>query len=617
MILGISAFYHDAAAAVVDQGNIIAFSKEERFTHIKHNSVFPKFAIAYCLEEAGIAAKDLDEVVFYEEPSFKFSRIMLSLLADFPASYSVFIQAMKIWLTDKLWVKNTISRELDIHPNKISFLPHHLSHIGQAFLPSPFEEAAFMTLDAVGEWTSISRGWAKKRPQLHVEILNNEVYPHSLGLFYATFTTFLGFQPNSQEGNTMALAAFGKPTYYDQVKQLIHRKEGKFELNSKYFNFYAQGDKLFNKKFLALFGQPRTMSDLLAFDVFGNTEGSITVEMQRYADIAASVQLVLEEIILEMAIELREKSGLKRLCLAGGVALNAVAIGRLIRESGFEEIYVPADPGDGGAAFGAALYKSCKGKQMNALSENQNQAYLGKSYSSERIAELEDFLDLEDWEEYQMKGIRKAIGEKVHCKRIDDLDQLIEEVSDKLMDGQIVGWYQGKSESGPRALGNRSILARPDNLASAKRLSNKVKSRAPFRPYALSVTEEDCFRLFDFEIGKIPHPARWMQMVSPVKEEAIPQVAAAVHIDGTTRPQVCSQANNPAYHKLLEAFGEKSGLAALLNTSFNESGYPIANSPEEALIVFARTEMDCLVINNLLLQKTYESIHTETKIASL
>lgn len=610
MILGISAYFHDSAAALVSDGKLIAFSKEERFTRIKHNSAFPRFAIDFCLKEAGITPDQLEEVVFYEDPSLKFTRILTSLLADFPHSWGTFIKAMKSWLGDKIWIKNEISRELDIHPDKISFVPHHISHISQAFLSSPFEQAAFLTLDGVGEWTTTASGLADRSLGMNITDLQNEIYPHSPGLVYAAFTAFLGFRPNSQECNTMALASFGKPEYREQVRKVVDFVEGKLQVDTDCFNFYAQDKRLFTDKFISLFGPPRNMRSPLPFDIWaeGGKAGKVNGEIQKYANIAASVQLVFEEIMVEMARQVRKRTGSEYLCLAGGVTLNAVAVGRIIRESGFREVYVSPDPGDGGAAMGAAMLVSHRKTPLKPIPWNI-QAYPGLESGTGKLAAILPHLGLEDWEEYRIEGLRQPASKDIRTIHADSDTELIDYVCQELLNGKIVGWFQGRAEAGPRALGNRSILIHPARTDTAQRLSRKVKFRAAWRPYAISVTKKDAGRLFDFPEDRVPYPARWMQIVQPVKPEMIPPLQAGVHIDGTTRPQVCFPEDNPLYHALLDRFGKLAGLAALLNTSFNESGYPIVNTPEEALIVFARTEMDILVVNNLILQKEYEIIH--------
>ena len=605
-ILGVSAFYHDSSAALVSNGKVLAAAAEERFTRQKHDSNFPQFAVDFCLREAGLPAQELDHIVFYEEPHTKFTRVLTSALAPFPFSRSAFVRSMKSWIGEKLWTKNDISKRLDVHPRKIEFAQHHLSHAAQAFVGSSFDQAAILTVDAVGEWASTSLFTGSWNGNLNLKRLEVIPYPHSLGLLYSVFTAFIGFRPNDGECSTMALATFGKPIYADQIRKIIRiHQDGTYSLDQSYFNFNQFGAIPYSRKFIKVFGQSRSFKDKLPYDTLvtaGTTPEQANPNHQRYADIASSVQLVLEEALLALLDRLYKLTGMKKLCMAGGVALNCVANSRILRESKFEKIYIPPDPGDGGAALGAAFYSyfSKKSTFGPALSVTP---YLGKSYDTVRDAEMLAHVDPDDWIPHRMEGCPQAPGLKLDIKHHQSFEEVVTCAVDDLTKGRVVGWVQGRFENGPRALGNRSLLLDPRNLKAAKRMSAAVKSRAPFRPYAFAVPEEAAGIYLHIN-ETLPSTARWMQMVAEVKEDKVEEVAAAVHIDGTTRPQVCSRAENPRFHKLLSAFGQATGSGgALLNTSFNESGYPIVSSPAEALLVFARTNMDTIIINNLVVRK--------------
>lgn len=607
-VLGISAHYHDSAAALVSQRRVVAAAAEERFTRQKHDPNFPKFAIDFCLNEAGLAAQELDEIIFYEEPHIKFTRVLASTLAPYPLSRSAFVRAMKAWLGEKLWTKNEISKRLDVHPNKITFIPHHLSHAAQAFFGSSFSDAAILTVDAVGEWSSTSLYHARHNGGVEIKQLQDIPYPHSLGLVYSVFTAFLGFRPNDGECSTMALAAFGKPVYADAIRKIIRtQSDGTYTIDQSFFNFNRFSNIPYSSKFIETFGQPRNFRDVLPFNTLSDsTDGraEVSKEHQRFADIAASIQVVLEDTLLLLVRKLHRLTGAKNLCMAGGVALNCVANSRILRESPFENLFIPPDPGDGGTALGAALYASFSKGSVSAADLNfALTPFMGKQYDESRDVNMLKQVDPDCWLPYRKRGASQMPGMKLDINVHNDFDAIVPGVVDDLMNGKVVAWVQGRFENGPRALGNRSLLIDPANRRTAMRLSETVKSRAPFRPYAFSITEEDAGKVLDIE-GALPHTTKWMQSVEKVKTDALPTVSAALHIDGTTRTQVCAVDDNPRYHKLLSAFGEATGTAALLNTSFNESGYPIVSSPSEALLAFARTDIDTIVINNMVARKT-------------
>lgn len=601
-VLGISGYYHDASAALVADGEVIAAASEERFTRLKHDSNFPHFSIKFCLEQAGITADQLDVVVFYEDPYLKFTRVVASTLAGFPHSRRPFVGAIKEWVRKKLWLQSQISSEMGIHPNKVRFVAHHHSHLAQAFLASPFDDAAIVTIDAVGEWTCTSIGRGSREDKRAIIPLESVSYPHSLGLAYAAFSAFLGFRPNDGEASTMALAAFGKPTYVDDVRRVIEiDADGTYKLNHRMFDFLCSDDGLFGQDFIRVFGRPRDHRSELPFDSLSDHSltGHLSEDNQRFADIAASVQQVLEEAVLALSDRAWRLTKSKNLCLAGGVALNALANSRVIEQSHFQDVFIPPDPGDGGAALGAALLEYCR--LSGDCRPTRVVPWLGQSYTSNGLVPMLDYSTRERGNHNMVGGAGPEQG-PMESESYDSFDDLIEKVADDLEAGLIVGWFQGRFEMGPRALGNRSILADPSNLTCIRRLSERVKKRARFRPYALAIREEDVALAFDFD-GHIPRCARWMQMVKPVRPEVETLVRGAIHVDRTTRLQVCSFDDNTRFHQLLCAFGRRRGLGALLNTSFNEAGYPMLASPVEALLVLARTDMDVLVINNLVIRR--------------
>jgi carbamoyltransferase len=600
-VLGISAFYHDASAAVISNGSLIAAAAEERYTRQKHDPNFPKFAIQHCLQRAQLATQDIDAVVFYEEPHTKFTRVLASVLSGYPRTRASFVRSMKDWMRTKLWLKNELSRRLGISPSRVEFCPHHLSHAYQAFVGSPFDDAAVLTVDAVGEWASTGLFHATKGAAVEVKPLEIIPYPHSLGLLYSVFTAFLGFRPNDGESSVMALASFGEPKYREAVAEVLRiQADGTYEIDQSYLDQFASVP--YTHKFCTLFGQPRSFKEELPFSTLGEPASRITADQQRYADIAASVQCVLEDALLALANRLQRMTGVDSLCLAGGVALNCVANSALLGRSKFSRLYVPPDPGDGGAAIGAAAYGAFREKSVSGFSMTP---YLGSSYGEDLDVAMLSEIDMQAWDDYRAPRAASLAGTRLEIKRPEASERLVAEVVDDLKAGRMVGWFQGRFENGPRALGNRSLLADPSRVDVALRLSRCVKSRAGFRPYAFSVTAEDAGRCMDLPTP-LPGPARWMQMVAPVKSEALQAVQAATHVDGTNRAQVCSREDNPRFHRLLSAFGEAAGLGALLNTSFNESGYPIVATPSEALLIFARTDLDTLVLNDTVIRKAHQ-----------
>ena len=572
-IIGISCFFHDAAAALLRDGQLLAAAEEERFTRKKHDFEFPANAIEFCLRTGGIAARDLDYVVFFEKPFVKFERLLLTSLQEFPRSYPLFREAMITWLGDKLWIKQLIQKRLGVAPEKILFSEHHLSHAASAFFCSPFDEAAILTVDGVGEWTTASLGVGRGT---EIRLTKEIRFPHSLGLLYSAFTAFLGFEVNDGEYKVMGMAPFGIPRYVDKVHKVVRtHRDGSFELDMDYFSFHYSTHRTFSRKFEALFGSPRRPR--------ADFSGELTREDQHYADIAASIQAVTEEILLAMATTLQRETGLRRLCLASGVALNSVANGRIVRETAFDEVYIQPSAGDGGGAVGAALYAhhAVLGHPRRFVMEH---AFWGEVHGPDVI---ERFLR----------------RESIAYTRIDDEERLIERVVDGLQRGKVVGWSQGRFEWGPRSLGNRSILADPRRAEMRDVVNTKIKFREPFRPFAPSVVLERAEEYFVLPDAARHYPARFMLYVVGVRADKQAVIPAVTHVDGTGRLQTVSGAYGSRYYKLIETFGKATGVPVLLNTSFNLRGEPIVNTPAEAFNTFHQSGMDVLVLGDYVVEK--------------
>ena len=590
-ILGISCFYHDSAAALLVNGQLIAASEEERFSRKKHDSGFPRLAVRYCLEEAGIGIHDIDYVVFYEKPFVKFERILTTALQVVPKSWKVFGDAMTTWLLDKLWVKNLFRQELGISPDKILFSEHHLSHAASTFLCSPFEEAAILTVDGVGEWATATMGVGKGN---QIRLIKEVRFPHSVGLLYSAFTAFLGFEVNEGEYKVMGMAPYGEPKYVDKVHKLINLDDdGGIWLDMDYFSFHHSSTQTYKRKFCDLFGEPRD-PDWHFFtkasgypDYFGDKPSDFDRMCERnqyYADVAASIQVVTEEIVLKMARALHRETGLDKLCMAGGVALNSVANGRIVRETPIKDLFIQPAAGDGGGALGAALYAyhCALGKPRTFTMEH---AYWGKQFS---LAENNDFA--------------RSCG--LPYKSFDNEDKMVDEVVDHLTKGHVVGWSQGRFEWGPRALGSRSIIADPRRADMKEIVNVKIKFREPFRPFAPSVLAESAERFFDLPDATRHYPARFMLFVVPVKEGQGEVVPAITHVDNSARLQTVHQKHSPLYYKLIERFGQATGVPVIMNTSFNLKGEPIVTSPQNAFNTFSASGMDALVVGNCVITKS-------------
>jgi len=589
-ILGISCYYHDAAAALLRDGQLVAAAEEERFSRKKHDFEFPKNAIQFCLERGGVQGSELDYVVFFEKPFRKLDRILATVLQTYPKSWKVFRESMITWILDKLWVASTLEAELGISKDKVLFSEHHLSHAASAFLCSPFEEAAILTVDGVGEWVTATYGRGKGNA---IKLTQEMDFPHSIGLLYSAFTAFLGFEVNEGEYKVMGMAPYGEPRYVEKVWKLVRQnRDGSFALDMDYFSFHHSTEKTYNGKFVELFGEPRPEKMLFFTEgtgfpkYFGEPPGNVkelSKVNQHYADVAASIQKVTEELLVGMAKALQQQTGEKNLCVAGGVGLNSVANSRILRESGFEKLYVQPAAGDGGGALGAALwaYNTLLGKPRTFV---MNHAYWGKEYGAEEIS---GFL--------QANNIRHRYFE---CE-----DTLLDEVVERLRSGKVIGWYQGRFEWGPRALGNRSILADPSNPEMKDIVNAKIKFREPYRPFAPSVLAECAEKYFELPQATEHYPARYMLYVVPVRPQHHATLPAITHVDGTGRLQTVFREQSPRYYRLIERFGQATGVPVVLNTSFNLKGEPIVTTPANAFNTFSKSEMDCLVLDNFLVEK--------------
>ncbi|MGQ9642512.1 MAG: carbamoyltransferase family protein [Ignavibacterium sp.] len=584
-ILGISAFYHDSAAAIIKDGEIIAAAQEERFTRKKHDHNFPQKAIEYCLKEAGINATQLDLVAFYDKPFLKFERLLETYLTYAPVGFKSFIKAIPLWIKEKLWMKEMIKDKLG-YEGKVIFPEHHESHAASAFYPSPFQKAAIITMDGVGEWTTTSFGVGDGND---IQLLADIKFPHSLGLLYSAFTYYTGFKVNSGEYKVMGLAPYGEPKYkkliYDHLIDV--KEDGSFRMNMEYFN-YCQGLTMTNEKFHKLFGGPPRVPE--------------TKLTQKEMDLARSLQEVTEEIVLKIGNHVYKETGLKDVCLAGGVALNCVANGRLLREGPFENIWIQPAAGDAGGALGAALIGWHKYHNQPRIADGktdkQKGSYLGPKFSDE---EINSFIK----------------SNNLVAKKYEE-DELIKIVADLIANEKVIGWFDGRMEFGPRALGARSIIGDARSPKMQATMNIKIKFREGFRPFAPSVLYEKVSEYFE-----IDKESPYMLLVADVKKErrrkmtaeeeklwgieklnvVRSDIPAITHVDYSARLQTVHKETNPRYYKLIEQFEKNTGYAVIINTSFNVRGEPIVCTPEDAYKCFMRTNIDFLVLGNYLLAK--------------
>lgn len=575
-ILGVSCFFHDAAACLLQDGKPVAAASEERFTRKKHDADFPTNAIRYCLRQAKIIIDQVDYLAFYDKPFRKFDRILTQYLATFPRSHRAFLKALPVWAKQKLKMRELFTREI-YYDGPIIFGEHHLSHAASAFLGSPFEEAAILTVDGVGEWDTATYGEGRGN---EINLRKEIRFPHSLGLLYNAFTYYLGFRVNSDEYKVMGLAPYGKPNYVDQIREIIDlREDGSFSLNMKYFA-YQHGLRMTNKRFDELFGgPPRIPESPLA---------------QKNKDLAASIQALTEEALLRMANHLYEQTGLKNLCLAGGVALNCVANGRILRETPFENLFIQPAAGDAGGALGAAsfVYHGLLGNERNFAMEH---AYWGPEYSSE---EIRLFLQNEEI------PFRECRAEKVAHR-----------AAQLLAEGKVVAWFQGRMEFGPRALGNRSILADPRNPNMKDILNQKIKFREGFRPFAPAVLADKASEYFELD-----QPNPFMLLTAQVRGDRQSEIPAVTHVDGSARVQTVSREHNPLFYQLIQEFDRQTGCPLVVNTSLNVRGEPIVCTLRDAYNCFRRSGLDvlvvgCYVIDKKELTSSVGASHPETQRA--
>jgi carbamoyltransferase len=565
IVIGISCYYHDSAACIIKDGEIIAAAAEERFTRIKHDNSFPKKAIEFCLDSLKITASEVDVISFYEKPLIKFERIISQHLEHFPKSYNQFIKKIGPWFNSRLQIKKTLEEEINYF-GKINFIDHHLSHAASAFYLSPQEESTIVTIDGVGEWATTTVGVGKGRK---IKINKEVHFPHSLGLLYSTLTTYLGFSANNSEYKVMGLAAYGdsKPfkKHFEKIVKIF--PDGSFRLDMDYFDF-DWAEHMPSKKMIELFGHPIRKKDS-------------SVE-KYHKDIAAALQSRLEEAVFNLLNVAHKDNPSKNLSFAGGVALNSVLNGKIIANTPFESLFIPPDPSDAGAAMGAAIYSYTQLTKKLVQKENFH-PYLGPEYK---------------WYEIE-KELRKY---KLKYKLVTDEKKLIETTAKLIKNKKVIGWFQGRMEWGPRALGNRSILASATTTEMRDIINAKVKKREMFRPFAPVILEEETSKYFITD-KPISPSARWMLMVYPFKKIGVKEVPAVVHVDGSGRLETLIKRDNSRYYDLVKSYHKKTGVPIIINTSFNVRGEPIVCTPDDAIRCFLTTDIDYLVIDNYIISK--------------
>lgn len=557
-VLGISCFYHDSAACLVKDGIVAGAAQEERFNRKKNSPLFPINSINYCLQSGGLTIDDIDYIGFYEKPFLKFSRILVSHLRAYPFSLHSFLTTIPPWLEDRLIIPLILNKELCFQKN-VLFIKHHLSHAASSFLVSPFEQAALLTADGIGEWATTTYGIGRGNK---ISILKEILFPDSLGLLYTAITTYLGYKANQEEGTVMGLASYGRPSYIDKLRKIITVKpDGSFHMDQLYFGF-NKASRMYTHKFIKTFGKERKPEEKIE---------------DRHRDIAASLQKFIEETVITMARNVYNETRLDSLCLAGGLFLNCIVNNKILEETPFKKVFIQPASGDSGAALGAAcyIYNTILGNKRNYV---MNDVYLGPSFSSDDIK-------------------RAFLKEEVAFKELDD-QALFKYVAEKISNNKIIGWVQGRMELGPRALGNRSILANPCNPDMNDILNLKVKRRESFRPYAPVVLEE---RAEEFFTLKDSSP--FMLLAPKVREQKKDIIPAVTHVDGTARVQTLNKQTNQKLWGLIKAFDDITGIPVLINTSFNLKGEPIVCTPQEAIRCFKKTQIDCLVIGNYIAEK--------------
>jgi len=568
-ILGISCYYHDSSAALLKDGKIVAAAQEERFTRKKHDTSFPINAVEYCLKSQYLNIEDIDYIAFYEKPLLKFERLLYQHLQYFPKSYKVFLSNMPSWFNEKLRVLKTIRKKIKYKKN-VLFVEHHMAHAAGSFFPSPFKESAIITIDGVGEWTTTSYGFGKGN---EINLLKQINFPHSLGLLYSTITAYLGFSVNNSEYKVMGLSPYGDTNrktnaYYKKLKNVIEIKEdGSYKLNMDYFT-YSYKNRMPSKKLCLLLDGP-----------VRNPNEAIT---QRHKDVAAALQLIYEDALFKIANYVYQKTKCDNLVIAGGCALNSVANGKILRETSFKKIWCQPDPGDGGTSIGAAIFV------YNALLNKKREYVLDNPYLGPKYSDVE---------------IKKFLNENsIKFSEFKNEKEITKYVSKLIFEDNVVGWFQGGMEWGPRALGSRSILSNPTNPKMQEILNLKVKHREKFRPFAPVVCEDDALKYFDCDTP-IPRPTDFMLMVYPIKKEWHKKIPAVTHVDGSGRLQTIRRNDNPLYYDLIKEFGKLSKIPILINTSFNIRGEPIVCSPKDAYRCMVGTGIDYLVMGKFLIKR--------------
>lgn len=580
-ILGLSFYYHDSSAALVKDGVLVAAAEEERFSRVKHDSGFPGLAIDFVLKMGGITIDDVDYVVFYEKPFVKFERMLISAMSTFPRSSAVFRESMQRWISDKLWIKSMMQKRIGVPSSKLLFCDHHMSHAASSFFTSHFQESAILTVDGAGEWSTATMGVGKGNK---IEIIKELRFPHSLGLLYSAFTAYCGFEINEGEYKLMGMHPYGKPRYVDKIYEIIDvAEDGSLWHDMKYFAYHYSRDNTLAEEFGKHFGKPPRDPKL----------GDKSLDPY-YCDMAASIQVVTEQILFKMARYLRKETGMKNLCLAGGVALNSVANYKIWhQEHIFDDIYVHPAPGDDGGCVGAAYwaYNHVLGQPRGPVLTSP---YLGSEYSD---AEIEGFLKKHD----------------ISYTKIGRDEEFYDFVAKKLVEGAVCGWMRGRFEWGPRALGARSIIADPRKAEMKDKLNATIKFREPFRPFAPSVTVEAASEFFDIPDAARHHPARFMLYVAPVRPEKRSVLPGITHEDGSGRLQTVFPDVSPAYHAMIKRFGELTGVPVVMNTSFNLKGEPIVEDPSHAFNTFSLSGMDYLFMNNYVVGKEAKKKIADTR----